>query len=163
MLGTARRKRREAAEVLYSRIVSAARSPVFYAAYGVPDTPTGRFEMIALHAFIVVRRLKGRGDGDLAQALFNLFFDDMDRNLREMGVGDLGVGRRVKAMAQQFYGHALFYERGLAGGDLEGAIARNVFGGQTMPGAAALARYLRAADREISDVVAFPDAQEFVP
>jgi cytochrome b pre-mRNA-processing protein 3 len=163
MLGTARRKRREAAEALYAKVVAAARMPVLYSGYGVPDTPTGRFEMIALHAFIVVRRLKAQGQGDLAQAVFDTFFDDMDRNLREMGVGDLGVGRRVKAMAQQFYGRALFYERGLAGGNLEEALARNIFNGQASPGSAALARYLHAADGSVADVTAFPNPQGFAP
>ena len=105
---------------------------MFFAALGIPDTLDGRFEALALHAFLVLRRLKGQGAEAerLAQAIFDTMFDDMDRSLREMGVGDLGVGRRVKAMAQGFYGRIAAYDRGLAQGDdvLAEALRRNVFG-----------------------------------
>ncbi len=117
---------------LYEAVVDQARMPEFYLQAGVPDTLDGRFELIALHAFVVLRRLKIEHDRTkaLAQALFDRMFDDMDRSLREMGAGDLGVGRRVKAMASAFYGRIGAYETGLAGDDavLHAVLARNLYG-----------------------------------
>lgn len=145
----ARRQRQPAGE-LYAAIVAQARAPVFFRDLGVPDTIDGRFEMVALHAFLVLVRLKAEGTAgaDLAQALFDTFFEDMDRSLREMGASDLGVGRRVKAMAQGFYGRIRAYERGLAGtaDELADALRRNLWGTVPSPSAAhvaMLARYLR--------------------
>ena len=140
---------RQVAEALYGRAVEQARDPEFYRSCGVPDTVDGRFDMIAIHVFLLLRRLKRAGDtpGPLAQALFDTMFDDMDRLLREMGAGDLGVGRRVKNMAQAFSGRIAAYESGLDGADgiLEAAVLRNVFrgGGAPHEAAAALARYIR--------------------
>ena len=134
---------------LYKAVVDQARKPGPYLRAGVPDTLDGRFELIALHAFVVLRRLKaehGRTKA-LAQALFDRMFDDMDRSLREMGAGDLGVGRRVKAMASAFYGRIGAYESGLAGGDaaLQAVLARNLYGTVTPDPACirAMACYLR--------------------
>ena len=150
------------ADALYALAVARARAPVFYRDLGVPDTLEGRFEMISLHVYMLLRRLKQGADGSregggtIGQALFDLMFADMDRNLREMGAGDLGVGRRVKAMAQAFYGRIQAYDDGLAAGAeiLAQAVARNVYGGpdggDAVPvsvddGARALAAYLAAS------------------
>ena len=142
---------------LYQRIVAQARVPLFYARYGVPDTPLGRFEMIALHAFLVMRRLKreGAAEAEVSQALFDLMFADVDRNLREMGIGDLGVGRRVKTLAKGFYGCIRAYESGLDAGTpgdaLEAALARNLYAGSPPEAAmlAAVADYVRREDRAL--------------
>jgi cytochrome b pre-mRNA-processing protein 3 len=101
-----RNRHRDAALRLYHAIVAQARAPVFFAGFGVPDTFDGRFELIALHGYLVLNRLKAEGPrmAELAQELFDVMFADFDRGLREMGVGDLGVGRQVKTMAQAFYG-----------------------------------------------------------
>ncbi len=105
--------------------------------------------MVALHAFIVVHRLKGRGDvaGRLAQAVFDTMFADMDRALREMGVGDLGVGKRVKKMVSAFLGRSAAYEEGLGSAEdiLNAALLRNVYGTVSVreKNAAALSGYLR--------------------
>jgi len=135
---------------LYLALVEQARRPEFYAEGGVPDTLDARFEMIVLHAYLVMRRLGRMGeDGQrLAQALFDQMFADMDRNLREIGVGDLSVGKQVKRMAKRFYGSVDAYDRGLVADDareLETALERNVCGRDAppSPAAAALARYLR--------------------
>jgi cytochrome b pre-mRNA-processing protein 3 len=143
------------AEALYASAVDQARKPEFYSRMGVPDAVDGRFDMIALHVFMLLRRLKG-GDGAsdaVAQALFDTMFEDMDRGLRELGAGDLGVGRRVKVMAKAFYGRISAYEQGLAGDDdaLMEAVQRNVFRGDAGAGsaAAALASYIRAQVREL--------------
>ena len=136
---------------LYTALVEQARAPVFYRDYGVPDSLDGRYEMLALHMILVLRRLK-RGDAaTLAQALFDAMFADMDRALREIGVGDLSVGPRVKEMARALYGRIAAYEAGIAaaGDVLEQALARNVYGTVATPrpaAVAALAAYVRSAE-----------------
>ena len=91
---------------LYSQIVAQARVVDFYTIQGVADTANGRFDLIALHAYIVMRRLKDIGEegSQLSQDLFDIMFADMDKNIREMGVGDLSVGKKIKALAKSFYG-----------------------------------------------------------
>ncbi len=123
---------RGAAELAYGRIVEHARQPGFFIDGGVPDTIDGRFELICLHAFLYLHRLKReqKRATTLGQQFFDTMFADFDRALREMGTGDLSVGREVKRMAQAFYGRVAAYERGLAGDDLvlQPALARNLFG-----------------------------------
>ncbi|HEU0070482.1 MAG TPA: ubiquinol-cytochrome C chaperone family protein [Alphaproteobacteria bacterium] len=142
---------------LYGQLVAQARQPGFYTACAVPDTVQGRFEMIALHAFLVMRRLKTGGAADrLAQDLFDLMFADMDRNLRELGTGDLGVAKRIKKLAKAFYGRIAAYEDGLGGavaGRLEEALARNAYEEVAAPSAAValLADYLRRADAALAE------------
>jgi len=144
-----RRERGTAARALYGQAVAQARRPVFYARLGVPDTLDGRFELISLHVFLLLRRLSKEGSGaeKLAQAIFDLMFADMDQSLRELGVGDLAVGRRVKAMVKALYGRIAAYEEGLAGDDgvLAAALARNLFGtaAARAPDLAALCAYVR--------------------
>jgi len=127
-----RRVDQRAAEALYDQAVMQSRRPEFYLDLGVPDTLDGRFDMIALHVFLVLNRLRNEGPAarNLAQRVFDAMFADMDRNLREMGVGDLGVGRRVKTMAKALYGRIDAYETGLTSDDtaLCAALARNLFG-----------------------------------
>ena len=152
----------DAAHRLYLEVVRQARQPQFFAALGVPDTVQGRFEMIALHAFLVLHRLKRQHEmsAGLAQQLFDVMFDDMDRNLREMGTGDLGVGKRVKRLAEQFYGRIAAYEAGLAADEagLCRALARNIYGAEAPDAGAvrAMADYLR---READALGAVPLAE----
>lgn len=124
-----RNRHRAAALKAYDIIVARARDADFYMRWGVPDTLDGRFELLALHAFLVLHRLKREhaATARFAQDLFDVMFVDLDRALREMG--DLGVGRRVKAMAAGFYGRIAAYERGL--GDRTALLAglrRNLYG-----------------------------------
>jgi cytochrome b pre-mRNA-processing protein 3 len=152
------RRREPAANPLYGQIVAQARQPDFYLAGGVPDTVQGRFEMIALHMFLVLHRLKQEGEQgtDLAQDLFDLMFQDMDRNLRELGTGDLAVGKRIKALAKGLYGRIAAYEKGLksaaGAADLEQALARNIFENEPVrPGVlSALADYLRRSEEALA-------------
>jgi len=120
------------ARQLYAAAVAQARHPFFFTAAEVPDTLDGRFEMVALHTYLLLRRLKdGGADASmLAQAVFDAMFDDMDASLRELGAGDLGVGWRVKRMASGFYGRVAAYDAGLAAGQavLAAALRRNLFG-----------------------------------
>lgn len=121
----------ETARKIYLSLVEQARQPAFYRSFGVPDTPDGRFDMIVLHAFLLFRRFKRdhKQTETLGQAVFDLMFSDMDQNLREMGVGDLGVGKRIKGMAKGFYGRVDAYEKGLddTNETLEKALKRNLF------------------------------------
>lgn len=123
---------REAAELAYLRVVEQARQRGFFIDCGVPDTVDGRFELICLHAFLYLHRLKReqKRAAPLGQRFFDTMFADFDRSLREMGTGDLSVGREVKRMAEAFYGRVAAYEEGLAEGDavLQPALARNLFG-----------------------------------
>ncbi|MEN6543229.1 ubiquinol-cytochrome C chaperone family protein [Parvibaculum sp.] len=135
---------------LYRGLVGQARMPGFYLHSGVPDTVEGRFEMVALHVFLVLRRLRAAGDParELAQRVFDIMFDDMDQTLREMGVSDLSVGKKIKGLASAFYGRMAAYDAGLdAEGDaqLQDALRRNVFAGlePTPVDVAALALYVR--------------------
>ncbi len=107
----------KATNALYDSIVQKARDPAFYTVYGVPDTVDGRYDLIVIHAMLVFRHLRKdkKESADIAQSLFDLMFTDMDRSLREMGVGDLSVARHIKKMAKAFYGRAAMYEEGLDG------------------------------------------------
>jgi len=148
----------DAVSRLYDIAVRQARHPYFYAESGVADTVDGRFDMIVLHVFLLIRRLQRQGDQGRAQAqaLFDLTFQDMDRNLREMGVGDLGVGRRVKDMARAFYGRADAYGRALDAGyrtDLGAALRRNLLAGVGDEGRSLdLADYVRRADQDLAAI-----------
>lgn len=153
-----RRRLRDRARALFAAIVQAGRMPDFYQILGVSDTLDGRFDLIVLHAHLVLRRLKGAGEQGraLGQALFDTMFGQMDEVLREIGVGDLSVGRKIREMTSAFYGRALAYEEALQSSDdntlLEAALARNVYRGE-MPSAArlsALASYVRALDNVLS-------------
>jgi cytochrome b pre-mRNA-processing protein 3 len=123
---------RDAAERAYGLVVEQSRRIEFFTALSVPDTLDGRFELICLHSFLYLRRLKGEDTPApaFAQHLVDTMFADFDRSLREIGTGDLSVGRQVKRMAEAFYGRIRAYEDGLAGNDddLCGALSRNVYG-----------------------------------
>jgi len=119
---------------LYIVLVKQARQPAFYETCGVADTLAGRFDMIAIHAILVLRRLQREGDAtkELAQALFDYMFDDFDLNLRETGVGDTGIGKRIKKMGTGFYGRMAVYNEGLDSDDaqiLRDALDRNLYRG----------------------------------
>lgn len=154
----ARSARRAAALELYRHLVNQARSPIFYRALGVPDTPEGRFEMIALHAALVLRRLRADGAAGQAigQELFELMFADMDASLRELGIGDLSVGRYVKRLAGNFYARIAALDTALAADDpvaFERLLRTNVYHGAAPPDEAqlgALAGYLVAQDQRLA-------------
>lgn len=124
-----RKERKTQAQNLYRAAVAQARLPVFYEDYAVPDSVDGRFEMIALHCFILMHRLQRTGESKLSQALFDIFFVNMDRSLREMGVGDLGVPKHMRRMMKGFNGRANHYERALENKEeLKAALTQNVYG-----------------------------------
>lgn len=123
----------EFAEAVYARTAERARAPDLFERYGVPDDLYGRFDALALHAWLAIDRLRKEPDGEaLAQAFFDAMFRHLDLTLREIGVQDLGVGRRIKVMAEGLHGRALAYREALArdGKETLGeALRRNAYGG----------------------------------
>ncbi len=109
--------------------MAAARHVRFYEDMGVADTIDGRFEMIVVHLFLVLNRLKGEGVEDLRQNLTDEFFADMDRSLRELGVSDVAVGKKVRKIAESYYGRVTAYDGALSASPkiLEEAISRNIY------------------------------------
>jgi len=145
-----------AVRAVYGAIVEQARKPAFYGAVGVPDTATGRFSMVALHGFLAMDRLGREPEArNFSQDLFDLMFADMDRNLREMGVGDLSVGKKVKNLAQYFYAMAAACREGLKGGSnaLDGPLRQYVYQDiEPAVGAlAAFATYMRASEALLTE------------
>jgi len=132
---------------IYGMIVTQAREPLFYRDLGVPDTVNGRFDLIVLHLWMVLRRLGeiARMAG-LAQALFDRFCADLDDNLREMAVGDLAVPKKMQAFGEAFYGRIAAYDMALADSPeaLAQAISRNILDGGGIENARRLAAYATA-------------------
>jgi len=120
------------AAALYARAVEKARAPEFYAQLGAPDTVEGRFDVIVVHVHMLLRRLRGEGAAaaDLSQRIFDVMFKDMDASLRELGVGDLVISKRIRNLASAFYGRTQRYDDALEADDaraaLEEALALNV-------------------------------------
>lgn len=132
---------------LYGAVVRQARLPVFYRDFAVPDTLDGRFDLIVLHLYLIANRLKGAGETarQLQQRLMEIFFADMDQSLREIGIGDLSVGKRVGEMADAAYGRIAVYDDAVDGGEEAVALAlsRNVYRqDRVAEGATRLARYM---------------------
>jgi len=133
----------EFASAVYARTATEAREPVLFEACGIPDTLDGRFDALALHAALMIDRLRREPDGEvLAQEFFDAMFRHLDLTLREIGVQDLGVGRRIKVMAEGLQGRALAYRAALAGGPtpLAEVLRRNAYGGTSPVEEQAVAR-----------------------
>jgi cytochrome b pre-mRNA-processing protein 3 len=141
---------RVAGEALYEAATRQARQPEFYSALGAPDTVEGRFELYNLHVVLLLDRLKGEGGAaaETAQALFDAYVGALDNTLREMGVGDLTVPKKMRKLGEAFYGRAKAYDAILANRDpaeLVALLERTVFEGAPGAGAEKLADYVRAA------------------
>ncbi|PQA86100.1 ubiquinol-cytochrome C chaperone family protein [Hyphococcus luteus] len=163
----------EAGRALYAAAVEQARAPALYRDFATPDTVEGRFEQVALHVYLIMRRLKGDDAAKKAsQSLMDAMFQNMDDSLRELGVGDLQVGKKVRVLAENFYGRIGAYEAALKDdapeNDLAEALARNIYGVEECEEAGALAAYVRKADRYLADqpaarmangIVMFPDIE----
>ncbi len=145
---------------IYGAIVAQARAPAFYVDLGVPDTVNGRFDMIVLHLWLTLRRLRAIGDSEgLGQALIDHFCSDMDDNLRELGTSDLKVPKRLLEFNEAFYGRARAYDEALADGAVEPlaiALDRNIYNGQGLDRAHELAGYVHdvIAQFDMLDVAA---------
>mgnify|MGYP001352493189 CR=1 FL=1 len=140
---------RSQAETLHDALARQARAPEFFLAGGAPDTAEGRFEVLAAHMFLALRRLRREAPATdrLMRLVQEVFFERLDSALREMGVGDLVVGRKIRALAEAFYGRNAAYERALADGgeNLAGAIARNILNDNDATRGEAIAKYVAAA------------------
>jgi len=150
-----------AAATVYESVLRHSRAPEFFASWGVPDTLDGRFETLCLNVFLVLRRLRADGAAarGLAQAVTDAMVADMDRTLRELGVGDLGVGRRVRGMAEALLGRTAAYDAALDQADdaaLAAALQRNLWGTLRAPAAptpqalAAACSYLRNGEAALA-------------
>lgn len=139
---------------VYRAIVAQSRQPVFYAERGVPDTVTGRFDMISLHMALIFRRLRGADKTkDFSQAVFDLFFKDMDRSLREMGVTDMGVPKKIQKMGNLFFGLLAAINEAMDRGDKEALAAvfsRNIYEDAGLDHARALADYAFELDAALA-------------
>lgn len=146
-LRTRQDDRHKAAQI-YGAVVTQARHPAFFAETGVPDTPEGRYEVIVLHLFLVLERLRGAGEAgvDTSRRLIETFVTDMDDQMREMGVSDLTVPKKVKRAAALFYERSEAYRAALghADGAELAAVLRNAVP-ETGERAAWLAAYMREA------------------
>src|ERR1700761_7293939 len=140
--------RKQDTQRLYDDLVSRAREPVFFAAFGGADTMDGRFDMLAFHAWLVLTELKG---GALAQDLTNTIFTGFDEAMREQGVGDIGIGHKLKAMAKAFYGRMSAYDAAKNEEELAAALARNIWrGAESDMRAKLLAAYGFAARKSLA-------------
>ena len=135
---------------LYNIIVEQARTPAFYLEFEVEDTVDGRFDMILLHLFLILQRLEREGELEerLQRELQEAFINDMDRSLREMGVGDMSVGKQVKKMSVAWFGRSKAYSKALEVDDnklLEDALNRNIYRDDPKNSAVRLSQYVRAS------------------
>jgi cytochrome b pre-mRNA-processing protein 3 len=150
-------------EAIYGMIVAQAREPRFYRELGVSDTVNGRFDMLLLHLWLLLRQLKQIGEasgasqeslsqeplsqGPLSQGLIDRFCSDMDHNLRELGTSDLKVPKKMQEFGRAFYGRAAAYDRALADGPeaLALALDKNIYNGTDLAQARRLAGYVAEA------------------
>lgn len=175
LFGGKTRSNQAITDALYGEIVAAARREPFYAQWAVPDTPLGRFEMVSLHMFLLQHRLRGiEGPArDIAQSLIDDFFLEVDHSLRELGIGDSSVPKRIKKLARMFYGRTNSYAEAIDDGDraaLSAALARNIRpDSASWPEAGLLAGYVLSAvtvlaEQPVEDICAgklrFPPAAE---
>ncbi|GJL92286.1 ubiquinol-cytochrome C chaperone family protein [Hyphococcus sp.] len=148
--------RLEAGRALYTAAVEQARSEPLYAKFGAPDTVEGRFEMVTLHVYLIMRRLKGdEAARKVSQHLFDAMFQNMDDSLRELGVGDLQVGKKIRKLAENFYGRVGAYEDALkpeaSESELARALGRNIFENESAPQTAIFADYVRRAEQSLRE------------
>lgn len=155
MFGLRRRAARVAAiDRLHRAVVDSSRSPALYGSGGLPDTVEGRFESLTLHVMVVVRRLRRLPPpaGEVAQELVDAVFAHLEIALRESGIGDFGVPKRMKKLGQAFYDRVSKYEAGLDRGDA-GALASEMGARLSRPphGLEPMARYCLAAEAALDD------------
>lgn len=157
---TDKRTDKRTAEHVYGAVVAQARQPAFFTQHRVPDTPEGRYEMVVLNLFLVLDRLRTAGGTTqrVSRYLTERFVTDMDDSMRELGVGDLKVPKKVKRAAAGLYDRVQEYQAAMAAADdqaLASAIQRNVFTPETTDPptepAMALADYMRRSRDAMAD------------
>ena len=152
-------KKANAAHVMavYNVIVAQSRQQIFYAVWDVPDTLNGRFDMISLHLCVLFRRLKTGDESNriFSQALFDLFFLEMDRTLREMGAGDMAIPKRIQQMGELFYGMLEKLTTALDEDDSDAVtatISRNIYDGKHPNALGHLANYVLNLDADLNSL-----------
>jgi cytochrome b pre-mRNA-processing protein 3 len=150
-IGSKSKTPRSTAAALHAGIVARSRAPVFYAKLGVADSVDGRFDLIVLHAWLVLERLRAQRLNDLSQALTDALFVGFDEGLRDLGAGDMGLGRRMKAIADAFYGRLKAYGGSADETAMRDALERNLYRGAEAPHAADVARYVLAAKESLAE------------
>ena len=152
-----RQRQNEIASRIYDSTVQRSRGIDLYARMGAPDTVEGRFELLTVHVLLSIERLNGLGDRGRAvgQDLFDLYLHNLDSALREMGVGDLAVGKRMKTLGQLFYGRGVAYRDALTSAnprDLEAVVTRTILAEEAGKSPVALARYLTNEAKRLNGV-----------
>ena len=151
------RPSRKLAEALYAQAVAQARRPAFYTDMGAPDRIDSRFELYTLHVLLLILRLRdeGRTGADAAQDLFDTYASALDNTLRELGVGDVSVGKKMRKLGEALYGRMSAYEVAILAGDgdaLALALTRNIMEVEGVtPGMKALADYTMRARAALAD------------
>ncbi|MGB8602773.1 MAG: ubiquinol-cytochrome C chaperone family protein [Rhizomicrobium sp.] len=153
----------QAAEKLYDGLIHQARLPVFYTELRVADTADGRFDMLALHAFLVLERLGEAGQAALAQALIDRIFADFEAVMRESGTGDGGIFKNIKGLASAFYGRLQGYATLRDGAGWRDALRRNLYRGAADAPVERLARYCLALRKQLALWLPPADALDFGP
>jgi len=151
--------RKQHARHLYDGLVSRSREPVFFTGFGVADSLDGRFDLLVFHAWLALKELKGAA---VAQDLTDLIFTGFDEAMREQGAGDMGIGHKLKAMANAFYGRIAVYDTAKDEQELAAGLAKNLWrGGQVDHRARSLAAYAAQARQSLSQ--SLPEALDFGP
>jgi cytochrome b pre-mRNA-processing protein 3 len=147
-----RRQLRPIADRLCLHVSAQARKPAFYSVYRVSDTIDGRFDLLVLHAWLMLEALQRQGERELAQSLVDMLFARLDEALREQGAGDMGMNRRMKKMAAAFYGRLQVYGEARSENALTAALLRNLYRGDAarIEHAAVLAKYVLGAGAELA-------------
>jgi cytochrome b pre-mRNA-processing protein 3 len=136
---------------LYAAMVARARDAAFFTRFGVPDTIDGRFDVLALHAWLVLDGLRAGKLAALSQALTDRIFTGFDEGLRDLGTGDMGMGRKIKKLADAFYGRLSAYDTCDSETAMTEAIERNIYRGSgEIAHAQAIARYAESARSHIA-------------
>jgi cytochrome b pre-mRNA-processing protein 3 len=149
--------RKQEGRRLYDALVSRSREPVFFADFGVADSIDGRFDMLVFHAWLALAELQG---GSGAQALTDTIFTGFDEAMREQGVGDMGLGHKLKAMANAFYGRIAVYDAAKTEEELAAALAKNLWRGADVDTRArGLAAYATSARTALKQ--SLPDSLDF--
>ncbi|RZJ01830.1 MAG: ubiquinol-cytochrome C chaperone [Brevundimonas sp.] len=166
------RPRERLGQPLYELAVRQARDPAFYTTLGVADRIDARFELYTLHVLLLVMRLRDEGErgADAGQALFDTYVSALDHALRELGVGDISVGKKMRKLGEALYGRMTAYETPLRDGDasaLSASVARNIYESENAAMGARLADYALASRARLKvqafdAVVAGPDWAETV-
>lgn len=154
--------RKQKGQLLYEGLVTRARQPVFFRDFAVVDSIDGRFDMVVLHAWLALSALKASGLQETAQGLTDAIFIGFDEAMREQGVGDMGLSRKMKAFADAFYGRVSAYELAKDENEMAAALARNLWrGAEVDDRARTLASYAWGAKDSLKQ--SLPDTLDFGP